>query len=56
LSNEVGDCVAKKGTNISETYVCKMSFHSAKLRIKENIKADTLQNMSVNVSTVPGTK
>jgi hypothetical protein len=34
MGNEMADSLAKKGTKISQTSVCKLTFHSAKLKIK----------------------
>jgi hypothetical protein len=34
------DYLAKKGIEISQTPACKLTFHSAKLKIKRSIQAD----------------
>jgi hypothetical protein len=39
VGNEVAYYLAEKGTVISQTFTCKLSFHSAKLKIK-SIQAD----------------
>jgi hypothetical protein len=43
MGNEMADYLAKKGTKISQTSVCKLTFHSAKLKIKRGIQL-TSQN------------
>jgi hypothetical protein len=40
MGNEMADYLAKKGTKISQTSVCKLTFHSAKLKIKRGIQVD----------------
>jgi ribonuclease HI len=40
MSNEMADYLAKKGTKISQTSACKLTFHSAKLKIKRGIQVD----------------
>jgi hypothetical protein len=40
MCNEMADYLAKKGTKISQTSVCKLTFHSAKLKIKTGIEVD----------------
>jgi hypothetical protein len=40
VGNEMADYLVKKGTVISQTFTCKLSFHSAKLKIKSSIQAD----------------
>jgi hypothetical protein len=34
------DYLAKKGTKISQTPACKITFHSAKLKVKRSIQVD----------------
>jgi hypothetical protein len=36
----MADYLAKKGTKISQTSACKLTFHSAKLKIKRGIQVD----------------
>jgi hypothetical protein len=36
----MADYLAKKGTKISQTSACKLTFHSAKLKIKRGIQID----------------
>jgi ribonuclease HI len=38
MGNEIADYLAKKGTKISQTSACKLTFHSAKLKIKRGIQ------------------
>jgi hypothetical protein len=38
MGNEMVDYLAKKGTKISQTSVCKLTFHCAKLKIKRGIQ------------------
>jgi hypothetical protein len=38
MGNEMAYYLAKKGTKISQTSVCKLTFHSAKLKIKGGIR------------------
>jgi hypothetical protein len=40
MGNEVADYLAKKGTKISQTSACKLTFYSAKLKIKKGIQID----------------
>jgi hypothetical protein len=40
VGNEVADYFAKKGTAISQMFMCKLSFHCAKLKIKRSVQAD----------------
>jgi hypothetical protein len=40
--DEMAEYLARKGTVISQMFTCKLSFHSAKLKIKRNIQADLL--------------
>jgi hypothetical protein len=40
MGNEMADYLAKKGTKISQTSVCKLTFHSAKLKIKRGIQVE----------------
>jgi hypothetical protein len=40
VGNEIADYLAKKGTKISQTSACKLTFHSAELRIRRSIQAD----------------
>jgi hypothetical protein len=40
VGNETADYSAKKGSNNSKTSACKLTLHSAKLRIKRTIQAD----------------
>jgi ribonuclease HI len=40
VDNGLADYFAKKGTVISQTFTFKLSFHSAKLKIKRSIQAD----------------
>jgi hypothetical protein len=40
MGNEMSDYLAKKGTKISQTSACKLTFHTAKLRIKRCILVD----------------
>jgi hypothetical protein len=40
MGNEMSDYLAKKGTKISQTSACKLTFHSAKLNIKRDIQVD----------------
>jgi ribonuclease HI len=40
MGNEMADYFAKKGTKISETSACKLTFHSAKSKIKGSIQVD----------------
>jgi hypothetical protein len=49
MSNEMADYLAMKGTKISQTFACRLTFHSAKLKIKIGIQVDlseyyTIQN------------
>jgi ribonuclease HI len=40
ISIEMADYLAKKGTKISQTSACKLTFHSAKLKIKRGTQID----------------
>jgi hypothetical protein len=40
MGNEMADYLAKKGTKISQTSACKLTFHSAKLKIERGIQVD----------------
>jgi ribonuclease HI len=40
MGNEMADYLAKKRTKNSQTSVCKLTFHSAKLKIKRGIQVD----------------
>jgi hypothetical protein len=40
MGNEMADYLAKKGTKISQTSACKLTFHSAKLKIKRVIQVN----------------
>jgi ribonuclease HI len=40
IGHEMADYLAKKGTKISQTSACKLTFHSAKLKIKRGIPVD----------------
>jgi hypothetical protein len=40
MGNEMADYLAEKGTKISQTSACKLTFHSAKLKIERGIQAD----------------
>jgi hypothetical protein len=40
MGNEMADYLAKKGTKISQTSVCKLTFQSAKLKIKRGIQVE----------------
>jgi hypothetical protein len=40
VDNEIADYLAKNGTKINQTSACKLTFHSAELRIKRSIQAD----------------
>jgi ribonuclease HI len=40
VGNIMADYLAKNGIAISQTFTCKLSFHSAKLKIKRSIQAD----------------
>jgi hypothetical protein len=40
MSNVMTDNLAKKGTKISQTSACKLTFHSPKLKIKRGIQVD----------------
>jgi hypothetical protein len=40
MGNEMADYLAKKGTKISQTSACKLTFYSAKLKMKRGIQFD----------------
>jgi ribonuclease HI len=40
MGNEMAYYLAKKGTKASQTSACKLTFHSAKLKIKRGIQVD----------------
>jgi hypothetical protein len=40
MGNKMADYLAKKGSEISQTSACKITFHSAKLKIKRGIQVD----------------
>jgi ribonuclease HI len=56
LGNEMADYLAKKGTEIRKISVCKLSFHSAKLRIKGNIQADLARYYATKGQHTPWNK
>jgi hypothetical protein len=47
MGNEMADYLAKKGTKINQTSVCKLIFHSAKLKIKRCIQVDLLEYYTI---------
>jgi ribonuclease HI len=56
MGNEMADYLAKKGTKISQTSVCKLPFHSAKLKIKEAFKLTSQNTMSFKARINSGAK
>jgi hypothetical protein len=47
MGNEMADYLAKKGTKTNQTSVCKLIFHSAKLKIKRCIQVDLLEYYTI---------
>jgi hypothetical protein len=54
--NKIADYLAKNGTKISQTSACKLTFHFARLRIKEPLMLTYWNIIPFKASINPGTK
>jgi hypothetical protein len=56
IGNEISDYLAKKGTKFSQISACKLTFHSAKLKIKDAFNLNSQNTSPFKASISPGAK